>query len=151
VAGPSRPLPSFAQGPAAWRLLNHLSLNYASLVDSDPQHGARALREMLALYCPAGDTAAHRQIEGLRSVVAAPVVRRMPSPGPIVFGRGLRITLQFDDAAFEGAGAFLLGAVLARFFAQYVSINSFTETAVATLSRGPIMQWPARTGRCATL
>jgi type VI secretion system protein ImpG len=151
VAGPSRPLPSFAQGPAAWRLLNHLSLNYASLVDSDPQQAARALREMLALYCPAGDTAAHRQIEGLRSVVAAPVVRRMPSPGPIVFGRGLRITLQFDDAAFEGAGAFLLGAVLARFFAQYVSINSFTETAVATLARGPIMQWPARTGRCATL
>jgi type VI secretion system protein ImpG len=151
VAGPSRPLPSFAQGPAAWRLLNHLSLNYASLVDSGPEHGARALRELLTLYCPAGDTAAQRQIEGLRSVASVPVVRRMPSPGPIVFGRGLKVTLQFDDAAFEGAGAFLLGAVLARFLAQYVSINSFAETVVATLARGPIMQWSARTGRCETL
>jgi len=151
VAGPSRPLPSFAEGPAAWRLLDHLSLNYASLVDTNEQEGARALRELLALYCPADDAAAHRQVEGLRSVSCAPVVRRLPSPGPIVYGRGLAITLHFDDAAFEGASAFLLGAVLAQFFAQYVSINSFTETQVATLARGPVMQWPARIGRCATL
>ena len=81
----------------------------------------------------------------------APVVRRLPSPGPIVYGRGLAIALRLDDTAFEGASAFLLGAVLAQFFAQYVSINSFAETRVATLTRGPIMHWPARTGRCATL
>ena len=151
VAGPSRPLPSFAEGPAAWRLLDHLSLNYASLVDTNAQEGARALRELLALYCPADDAAARRQVVGLRSVSCEPVVRRLPSPGPIVYGRGLAITLRFDDAAFEGASAFLLGAVLAQFFAQYVSINSFTETHVASLARGPLMHWPARTGRCATL
>jgi len=151
VAGPSRPLPSFAEGPAAWRLLNHLSLNYASLINNDPQQGAHALREMLALYCPAGDSAAQRQVDGLRSIDSTPVVRRLPSPGPIVFGRGLQITLQFDDAAFEGASAFLLAAVLARFFAQYVSINSFAETVVSTSTRGEIMHWPARAGRCAML
>ena len=131
--------------------MNHLSLNYASLLDSDPQQGAHALRELLALYCPAGDSAAQRQVDGLRSIDSAPVVRRLPSPGPIVFGRGLRITLQFDDAAFEGASAFLLGAVLAQFFAQYVSINSFAETVASTSTRGEIMRWPARAGRCATL
>ena len=151
VAGPSRPLPSFAEGPAAWRLLNHLSLNYASLLDSDPQQGAQALRELLALYCPAGDSAAQRQVDGLRSIASTPVVRRLPSPGPIVFGRGLQVMLQFDDAAFEGASAFLLGAVLAQFFAQYVSINSFAETVASTSTRGEIMRWPARAGRCATL
>ncbi|MBV8628085.1 MAG: type VI secretion system baseplate subunit TssF [Paraburkholderia sp.] len=151
VAGPSRPLPSFADGPAAWRLLNHLSLNYASLLDSDPQQGACAMRELLALYCPSGDSAAQRQIEGLRSIASTPVVRRLPSPGPIVFGRGLQVSLLFDDAAFEGASAFLLGAVLAQFFAQYVSINSFAETVASTLTRGEIMRWPARAGRCATL
>jgi len=78
-------------------------------------------------------------------------VRRLPSPGPIVFGRGLQVMLQFDDAAFEGASAFLLGAVLAQFFAQYVSINSFAETVASTSTRGEIMRWPARAGRCATL
>ncbi len=151
IAGPSLPFPSFAEGSVAWRLLNKLSLNYLSLVDSDPQQGASALREMLALYCPAGDANAQRQIEGVRSIASTPITRRMPSPGPIAFGRGLQITVTFDDAAFEGSGPFLLGAVLSEFFAQYVSINSFTETVVHTLARGEIMRWPARSGACAIL
>jgi type VI secretion system protein ImpG len=151
VAGPSLPFPSFAEGSVAWRLLNKLSLNYLSLVDSDPQQGAVALREMLALYCPAGDLNAQRQIEGVRSIASTPITRRMPSPGPIAFGRGLQISVTFDDAAFEGSGPFLLGAVLNEFFAQYVSINSFTETVVCTLARGDIMRWPARSGACAIL
>jgi type VI secretion system protein ImpG len=151
VAGPSEPLPSFAQGQVAWRLLNHLSLNYLSLVDTDPQQGAVALRELLALYCHAADLNAQRQVEGVRSIAAGAVTRRMPSPGPITFGRGLQLTLTLDDSAFEGSGAFLLGAVLARFFSQYVSINSFAETVVRTISRGEIMRWPATGGVCAIL
>ena len=151
LAGPSQPYPSFAEGSVAWRLLNHLSLNYLSLLDSDPQEGAVALREMLSLYCHEGDTNAQRQIEGVRSIASTPVTRRMPSPGPITYGRGLQITVTLDDAAFEGTGAFLLGGVLSHFFAQYVSINSFTETVIRTLARGDIMRWPAKGGVCAIL
>jgi type VI secretion system protein ImpG len=151
VAGPSQPYPSFAEGSAAWRLLNHLSLNYLSLLDTDPDGGAVALREMLALYCRADDPHALRQVEGLRSVSSRAITRRMPSPGPITFGRGVEISVTFDDAAFEGTGAFLLGAVLAEFFAEYVSINAFTETVVRTLARGAIMRWPAKGGACAIL
>lgn len=151
LAGPSQPYPSFAEGSVAWRLLNHLSLNYLSLLDSDPQQGAVALREMLTLYCHPGDLNAQRQVEGVRSVSSTAITRRMPSPGPITFGRGLQITVTLDDAAFEGTGAFVLGAVLSQFFAQYVSINSFTETLIKTLGRGEIMRWPARSGQCAIL
>jgi type VI secretion system protein ImpG len=151
LAGPSQPYPSFAEGSVAWRLLNHLSLNYLSLIDSDPQQGAVALREMLSLYCHAGDLNGQRQVEGVRSISSSPVTRRMPSPGPITFGRGLQITVTLDDAAFEGTGAFLLGAVLSQFFAQYVSVNSFTETVVRTVARGEIMRWPAMGGACAIL
>ncbi|MEX3931758.1 type VI secretion system baseplate subunit TssF [Paraburkholderia phymatum] len=151
VSGPSRPLPSYAHGAVAWRLLSHLSLNYASLVDSDAKEGARALRDLLSLYCPVGDPATQRMIEGMHSVESHSVTRRLPFAGPIVFGRGLAITLTLDDAAFEGAGAFLLGAVMSHYFAQYVSINSFAETVVRTLSRGEIMRWPARGGQCLTL
>jgi type VI secretion system protein ImpG len=67
-------------------------------------------------------------------------------PGPTTFGRGLEISLTCDEGAFEGSGVFLLGAVLERFFAKYVSINSFTETVLRTVQRGEIMRWPARTG-----
>jgi type VI secretion system protein ImpG len=151
LAGPSVPHPSFAEGSVAWRLLNQLSLNYLSLLDSDPERGAVALREMLALYCHPADLNSQRQVEGVRSIASKAVTRRMPSPGPITFGRGIEITVTLDDAAFEGTGAFLLGAVLSEFFAQYVSINSFTETVVRTLARGEIMRWPAKGGACAIL
>ncbi|WP_295990000.1 type VI secretion system baseplate subunit TssF [Rugamonas sp.] len=151
AAGPSQPHPSFAEGSVAWRLLNQLSLNYLSLLDSDPAQGAVALREMLDLYCHPTDLNAQRQVEGVRSISAKAVTRRMPSPGPIAVGRGLQITVTLDDAAFEGTGAFVLGAVLSEFFAQYVSINSFTETVVRTIARGDIMRWPAKVGACAIL
>lgn len=57
VAAPSRPLPSYAQGAVAWRLLSHLSLNHGSLVDDADGSGARAMRDLLALYAPEGDSA----------------------------------------------------------------------------------------------
>ena len=79
-------------------------------------------------------------------MTAAPVTRRLSNTGPIAFGRGLETTLTFDDAAFEGTGSFLLGAVLERFLAKYVSLNSFTETVVRTLDRGELIRWPTRTG-----
>ncbi|MES2297923.1 MAG: type VI secretion system baseplate subunit TssF [Pseudomonadota bacterium] len=151
LTGPSQPFPSFAEGSVAWRFINQLSLNYLSLVDTDAEQGAQALRELLSLYCHAGDVNAQRQIEGVRSIAATSITRRMPTPGPITFGRGLQITVTLDDAAFEGTGAFVLGAVLSRFFAQYVSINSFTETVIRTLARGDIMRWPAAGGACVTL
>lgn len=151
LGGPSQPFPSFAEGPMAWRLINQLSLNYLSLVDTDPDQGAQALRELLALYCHPLDAGSQRQVEGVRSVAARTVARRMPAPGAITFGRGLEITVTMDDGAFEGAGAFVLGGVLSHFFAQYVSINAFTETVIRTVGRGEIMRWPAKGGACAIL
>ncbi|KVP58479.1 type VI secretion system protein ImpG [Burkholderia ubonensis] len=151
VGGPSRPLPSYAHGAITWRLLSHLQLNYASLIDTDATQGARAMRDLLGLYSPADDAATQRMIEGLRSVDARSVTRRLPGKGPIAFGRGLEVTMTFDETPFEGTGAFLLGAVLAHFLAQYVSINSFAETVVRSQSRGEIMRWPARSGLCRTL
>jgi len=151
LGGPSQPFPSFAEGGMAWRLINQLSLNYLSLADTDPDQGASALRELLALYCHPLDLSSQRQVEGVRSVSSKPVTRRMPAPGPITFGRGLEITVTMDDGAFEGAGAFVLGGVLSHFFAQYVSINSFTETVVRTVGRGEIMRWKAQEGVCAIL
>lgn len=59
---------------------------------------------------------------------------------------GLEVTVTLEEAAFEGTGAFLLGAVLEQFFARYVSINSFTETVVRTLERGEIVRWTMRNG-----
>jgi type VI secretion system protein ImpG len=146
IAGPSTPRSSPAFGDAAWNIISHLSLNYLSLVDADAGEGARLLRELLALYADPKDPAAARQIEGVMQVGCAPVVRRIPIPGPMSFARGLEVTLLLDDDAFEGAGVLTLAAVLERFFARYVSLNSFAQTRVRSAARGELKRWPVRTG-----
>ncbi|WP_285423641.1 type VI secretion system baseplate subunit TssF [Pseudomonas sp. efr-133-TYG-103a] len=145
LIAPSRPRASHAHDQKAWRLISQLSLNYLSL--SEHGQGAAALRELLRLYGDSNDAALALQIEGLREVSSKACTRRLPMPGPIAFGRGLEITLEFDENAFRGTGVFLLGAVLERFVARYVSINSFTETVIRTSERGEIMRWKAKPGR----
>jgi type VI secretion system protein ImpG len=130
VCGPSRPIPAILDAQDGWRLVDHLSLNYLSLLDTNAEEGAAALRALLMLHVAPGDAQAAAQAAGVRSVRAVPVVRRLAIPGPITFGRGLAVELVFDETAFAGAGAHLLARVLDAFFARYVSINSFVQTTV---------------------
>ena len=128
-------------------MISHLSLNYLSLVDSKGEGGASGIREILKLYTDSNDRQTTRQIEGILSVQSKPVLRRVKTPGPITFARGLEVILNFDETAFEGIGVFILGAVLDQFLAKYVSLNSFTETVIRTQQRGEIMRWPAQMGK----
>jgi len=151
VSGPTPPRPSPAEGEIAWRAISHLSLNYLSLADVNEEEGASALRDLLKLYGDDSDPQIRKQMDGVKRIRARPIVRRIGRPGPIAFARGLEMTLTLDEAAFEGTGVFLIGAVLDQFFAKYVSLNSFTETVVKTLQRGEVMRWPARIGQRETL
>ena len=147
VINPTLPKPSHIEGRFFWRLISHLSLNYLTLIDSAKgDEGAAGLRELLALYVEDDDRLSLRQIEGLLTVKSQPIIRRVLAAGPISFARGLEITLTFEEAAFEGMGVFVLGAVLEQFFAKYVSLNSFTETVIRTRQRGEIIRWPTRMG-----
>lgn len=147
LAGQNVESPQVASGRFAWRLISQLSLNYLSLRDTGTETGAEGLREILKLYTEPTDRQALKQIDGIRSVKYQPVVRRVQTPGPITFARGLEIVVQFDESAFEGQGVFVLGAVLEQFFAKYVSLNSFTETVITTQQRKEIMRWPIQMGR----
>ena len=162
VGGPSRPGAPLVDGAMAWRAISHLALNYLSLVNASPEEGATALREMLNLYAASADAAARKQIDGVRAVSVTPVVRRLPPAPPrgrstraaastLAFGRGLEITVEIDELAFEGGSACLLGAVLDRYFARYVSINSFTETVLRSQARGDINRWMPQWGVRPTL
>jgi len=146
IKGPSRPAAPNWDGAAAWRFISHLSLNYLSLMNTGEREGAAALRQMLTLYATAGESGMARQIEALRGVRAAPVVRRLEGSGPIAFGRGIRIDLDVDEMGFQGGSAFLFGSVLAEFFARHASINAFTETALSAAGRGTILQGRPRCG-----
>ncbi|MEI8299842.1 MAG: type VI secretion system baseplate subunit TssF, partial [Pseudomonadota bacterium] len=144
---PTKPRPSVSLEESSWRLISHLSLNYASLMDASAEEGATALREILSLYGNVNDPAQQRQIEGVRSIATRPVVARLPGAGPVGIGRGIEVVLTTEDRSFEGTGAFLLGAVLEEFFARYVSINSFTQMVLRSAERGEVKRWLPRTGR----
>jgi type VI secretion system protein ImpG len=162
LAGPTRPREppltamagkssSAATGEIAWRLINMLSLNHLGLVDRGPEEGAVALRETLRLFADLTDGATERRIAGIRSLAVKAVVRRIRLPEGAAAARGLEMTVLIDDKAFEGSGAFLMGAALDRFFAEYVAINHFTQTVIRTTERGEIMRWPPRLGLRGTL
>jgi type VI secretion system protein ImpG len=144
LVAPSRPRPTVAQGDTAWRLISHLSLNYLSIADEG--QGGAALRELIGLYAPAGDRIVAKQLEGVRGVNTRPIVRRMTDEILSTAVRGLEIKLDFDESFFEGAGAYVLGSVLERFFRKYVTINSFTETVLTTQQRGEIARWRPESG-----
>jgi type VI secretion system protein ImpG len=149
-AGPTAPRPSSAHGDTAWRLIDHLSLNYLSIADTEGGKGAAALRELLTLYGDLASANVRKQVEGIRQVSSRPIVRRLPGVRPVTYARGLEITVECDETAFEGTGAFLLGGVLERFFARYCTVNGFTETVLKS-DRGELMRWPATIGRRPTL
>ena len=146
LRGPSRPRPALAKGAYAWRLLSHLNLNYSSLMDLDEEQGAEALRELLRVYADVADSSIAKQINGIRKVSIEPMHHRMPIPGPILYGRGVKIEVEVDELAFSGISPYLLGAVLEQFFARHVAINLMTELVLSTLQRGEIARWKPRMG-----
>ncbi|QDT03967.1 hypothetical protein K227x_23530 [Rubripirellula lacrimiformis] len=161
LTGPTTPRQPLTteDGETCWRLVNHLTSNFLSLCDRAKQSdkvgtesdqrgrsAAALLRQMLYLYCPADLPATRRQVDGILSVTNEAVTRQLPFDGPIVHGRGVHLDLELDEAAFEGGGAFLMGAVLDQFMARFVSLNSFTQTTIRTPSRGRVHRWPVRTG-----
>jgi type VI secretion system protein ImpG len=157
LAGPTRPLEPIltsmagkiegsAIGDVAWRIVNMLSLNHLGLVQRGAGEGAKSLKEMLALFADMADGATERKIRGIRSMDARPIVRRIRRPDGVGAARGTEITLLIDDKSYEGSGVFLIGAVLDRFFREYVGLNHFTQTVIRTTERGEIMRWPPRLG-----
>ena len=144
VGSLSAPRASSAWGDTSWRLISHLSSNHISILAEEKHDGAAVVRELLQLHADLRAPATQRQIQGLRSVTSARVVRRLPLPGPVCFGRGLEVTLECDEAAFEGTSLLLFGAVMATFLAKYAPINSFTDVLLRGSERGEIVRFPAR-------
>jgi type VI secretion system protein ImpG len=133
-------------GATAWKLINFLSLNHLGLTDRNAQDRAGGLRELLGLFADLSDVVTERRIRGIVGVSSRPVTRRLRQANGFNAARGVEITVKFDERAFEGNGIMVLGAVLDRFFAEYSSINSFTETVIESTQRGVVKRWPPRAG-----
>jgi type VI secretion system protein ImpG len=149
---PSAPLRAPLRRGAYWRLVSHLNLNHLSL--SNSAEGLPALQEILRLYDysdPQIDSqlaSVNRQlIEGIVGLKSRRVVGRTGGPTASGFGRGVEVTLEFDEEKYFGTSIYLFAAVLERFLGLYVSLNSFSQL-VARTQQGEtnLKKWPPRAG-----
>lgn len=131
-----------------WRLISHLSLSHLSVVGGAA--GAGVLREVLRLYAPhaeANDRETRRIIDALLAVTAVPGTARLPGARQGTLCRGLDVRLTFDAQAWQSAGLYLLGAVLAHFLALHGSVNSFVRCfACLPGVPDPVASWPPLAG-----
>jgi type VI secretion system protein ImpG len=158
IAGPTSPRDSVLDleknaphrmraGPVHWRLISFLSLNFLGLDNRGSRDDAAALRELLTLFTDVSSQVTERQVQGLKAVSSRPVTRTIRRAGGYHAARGTEVTLRFDERAFEGSGVFLMAAVLDRFFAEYASVNSFTQVVLRSDQRGVIKTFAPRTGQ----
>jgi type VI secretion system protein ImpG len=144
----SKPTPQIEpplEGSTLWRLISHLSLNYLSL--SNGEESLKALREILRLYSFSEQASVYQQISGIREMSCRKASRLIGSDAWRGFCRGNEITLSFDERLYVGSSAFLLAAVLNRFFPLYASVNSFTQLIIKSQQREGIWKkWQPMVG-----
>jgi type VI secretion system protein ImpG len=86
-------------------------------------------------------------IEGILSVRSQRVVRRTGGPTASGFGRGLEVTIEFDEEKYIASGLYLFASVLERFLGLYASINSFSQLVAKTKQgEGYLKRWSPRAG-----
>ena len=142
VSGIMKPTPTRRPslgGSLHWRLISHLSLNYLSIVEG----GEEALREILSLYDFDSSPATRQQISGITRLTSRYVTRRMGQS----IGRGVQVTIEFDEDKYVGTGIFLFAGILERFLGQYVSVNSFSQMVAKTIQKKEVLKsWAPRSG-----
>ena len=87
----------------------------------------------------------HQRIrDSIEAVVARPATHLLEGV-PV---RGLDIAITLDEERLGGAGdAYLLGAVLDEFLAQFITLNAFSRLTLLGRSAGTLFAFPARLGR----
>jgi type VI secretion system protein ImpG len=145
ISAPTSTLRPQLRERSGWRLVSHLALNHLC-VTGGPS-AAEALREMMRLHDLRDTPETRLALDGIISVTATPSVARLPGGRPGSFAKGLDVTLVFEPHPWHTGGLFLLAAVLERFLALQVSLNSFVRSSAHLRGHAmPAARWPARSG-----
>lgn len=129
----------------SWRLISHLSLGHLSVVGG--AEAAETMREVLRLYDHRDSRESRTTIAGLLGVQSRDGTARVPGARQGSFCRGLDVSIEFDPAAWDSSGLFLLASVLERFLALQASVNAFVRTTATLRGRpGSVARFPPRAG-----
>ena len=124
-----------------WRLIAHLSLNYASLT----QAGLGEFQKMLGLYDLPRSPTTQRLIQGIVTLEHGSTRAWMPTvPFPTLMP-GIAIRLGIDEQAFVGSSIYIFAQVLQRYFALNSQLNCFSQlTLLSHRSGEELIRCPER-------
>ena len=137
-----KPTPSMRfQADTHWRLIAHLSLNYASLTQS----GLGEFQKMLSLYDLPRSPTTQRLIQGIVTLEHGSTRAWMPTvPFPTLMP-GIAIRLGIDEQAFVGSSIYIFAQVLQRYFALNSQLNCFSQlTLLSQRSGEELIRCPER-------
>jgi len=126
-----------------WRLISHLSLNYASLSTTEN------VQALLNLYLfkdprkPEALLANQKRVAGIQGIESRGADRLVSRV--MMRGRDIKVEARHDHFASQG-DLFLFGSILDHFLGSYASINTFTMLTLREVITGETYQWPARLG-----
>jgi type VI secretion system protein ImpG len=130
-------------GDLFWRLVGHLAANHLSLDRVENLRTVLGLYNFRASVDRQAEQASRQLLQGIKGISVAPEVRVLR--GVPARGVATRVDLEEDNFAGEG-DMFLFSALLNEFFAQYVTLNSFSRVTVKGLKHGEVYEWPPRSG-----
>jgi type VI secretion system protein ImpG len=140
---PTEPYRPVLDGSLHWTLISNLSLNYLSLLGTEPLKAVIRAYDFAALHDIQHERNSRKRIDGIKEAKTQPInmlIKGLPV-------RGLKTTLELDQSAFLCEGeVFLFGTVLSKFFALYASINSFHLLEVKNISNNETYSWPLQRG-----
>lgn len=131
-----------------WRVVAHATMNLRSLTEPEVLRAALDVYNLHGLVDRQAARANELRLAALKDIRLSAAERVWR--GTAV--RGVGIDVDLDEKGFDGDGdLFLFGAILDRFFANYVSLNSFSRTTVHGVQSKLKFAWPPRSGNLTLL
>jgi type VI secretion system protein ImpG len=126
-----------------WRVTAHAAMNLRALTEPEVLRTALGVYNLHAIVDRQAARANELRIQAIKDVRVKPTEKLFR--GAAI--RGISVEIDLDDSGFAGDGDLcLFGSVMERFFAEYVSINSFSRTSVKSVRSNLVFSWPARSG-----
>lgn len=140
------------RGEDLWYLISTLSLNCLSLLDSGDGRALKGLQRIMECYDLKNEARNKKLIKGIVSIEGKKQRSRYAAQGLRGWRRGLEMTVTFDPSFYRSGNAFLLGAVLERFFPLFLPETNFTTTVLKQMgSDEEWYRWPPRQGEIPTI
>lgn len=131
-----------------WRVVAHAAMGVRSLTELAVLKSVLEVYNLHALTDRQAARVNELRIDALKAIRVMPA-ERLYRGAPV---RGVQIDLDVEETGFAGEGdMYLFGAILDRFFSHYVSLNSFSRTALNGLNSKVRYAWPPRSGNLTML